>query len=89
MKVTLETAKNVLVNHIKDRFYRNAFRHVVEQALNDLDMNDFILNESDAIEVHWEYLTISFTWDMISIVNNHTNKYCDLTCPERLGECVR
>lgn len=89
MKVTLETAKNVLVNCIKDRFYRNAFRNVVERALNEADMNDIELEETEAIEVHAYGLTISFTWDMITIVNEKTNACCDLTCAEKLGSVIR
>lgn len=59
------------------------FKNYLKKALDITENNDTILEEGEVVEIQFGIVTISFTWDMISAVNNITNEYVDLTTPER------
>ena len=56
----------------------NCDSHVGKVRKNN---EDYCMGE--VIEIQDGFVTISFTWDMISAVNNLTNEYVDLTTPEK------
>lgn len=58
--------------------YRVIFAGYIHQALRDTNNKYTKLQEGEVIEVQWQDVTISFTWDMISAVNNISNDYCDI-----------
>lgn len=47
-------------------------------VLMDTENEDTILEEGEVVEVQAGNITISFTWDMITAVNNKTNNCIDL-----------
>lgn len=52
--------------------------NVLIDILQDTGNEDTILEEGEAIELQSGAITISFTWDMISAVDNRTNDFVDL-----------
>ena len=58
------------------------FKYYLKKALHNTGYGNLVLREGEVIEIQDGFVTISFTWDMISAVNNITNEYVDLTCPE-------
>lgn len=79
MDITLKKAVDLLCGDYKNT---QTFKFYLRRALRDTGTSKEVLKEGEVIEVQYGYVTISFTWDMISAVNNITNKYVDLTCPE-------
>ena len=60
-----------------------SLKYHLKRSLQNTGEQKTVLEESEVIEVQDGFVTISFTWDMISAVNNLTNKYVDLTIPEK------
>lgn len=60
----------------------STLKYYLKNSLRDTQSGDIVLEEGEVIEIQYGFVTISFTWDMISAVNNITNKYVDLTTPE-------
>lgn len=79
MKMTLK--KIVQIFCAKDRTL-STFKYFLKRSLKNTGMQDFELVEGGAIEIQDGFVTICFSWDMISAVNNITHKYCDLINPE-------
>lgn len=79
MKVTLKQAVNMLCGDYKST---STLKYYLRKSLRNTGMGNTVLYDGEVIEVQDGFVTISFTWDMISAINNLTNKYVDLTCPE-------
>lgn len=79
MDITLKKAVDLLCDDYK---HTQTFKFYLRRALRNTGTSKEVLTEGEVIEVQDGFVTISFTWDMISAVNNITNKYVDLTCPE-------
>lgn len=62
------------------------FKYYLERSLQATESCNIVLEEGEMIEIQDGFVTISFTWDMISAVNNLTNEYVDLTTPENAFE---
>ena len=58
------------------------FKYYLKQSLHNTGYGNLVLREGEVIEIQDGFVTISFTWDMTSAVNNITNKYVDLSTPE-------
>lgn len=65
-KVQLWVAATKLLNGV--------LMDMVLEVLEDTGMSSAVLTEGDNLEVTKENITMSFTWDMITIVNNDTNE---------------
>lgn len=61
-------------------------KYYLKRSLRNTGTQKLILREADAIEIQDGFVTISFTWDMISAVNNITHKSTDLCIPETAFE---
>ena len=59
------------------------FKYYLKRSLQNTRSGSIVLKEGEVIEIQDGFVTISFTWDMISAVNNLTNEYVDLTTPEK------
>ena len=57
-------------------------KYYLKRSLHNTGSGNLVLEEGEVIEIQDGFVTISFTWDMISAVNNITNKYVDLMTPE-------
>ena len=79
MEVTLKKAVKLFCENDESL---STFKYYLKNSLRKTQSGDVILKEGEIIEVQDENITITFTWDMISAVNNITNKYVDLTTPE-------
>ena len=79
MEITLKKAVDLLCGDYKNT---QTLKYYLRKSLNNTGTSKAVLKEDEVIEVQDGFVTISFTWDMISAVNNITNKYVDLTCPE-------
>ena len=79
MEITLKKAVDLLCGDYKNT---QTFKYYLRKSLNNTGTSKEVLKEDEVVEVQDGFVTISFTWDMISAVNNITNKYVDLTCPE-------
>lgn len=62
------------------------FKYFIKCSLRNTESGNIILREGDVVEIQDGVITISFTWDMISVVNNITHKYADLIYPEKIFE---
>ena len=71
MKTTLKNAVDKLCSN-------PTLWQVLHDILMDTISEDLILEEGEAVEVQTGDITISFTWDMISAVDNKTNDFVDL-----------
>lgn len=83
MKTTLKKAVNVMCGDNKDF---SLFKYYLKRSLHNTGSGNIVLEEGEVIEIQDGFVTISFTWDMISAVNNFTNKYVDLMTPENAFE---
>lgn len=83
MNITLKEAVKAFC---KGRNDLGLFAYYVKRSLTNTRNNNTILKEGEVVEIQDGFVTISFTWDMISAVNNLTNKYVDLTTPEKAFE---
>lgn len=83
MKVTLKKAVQLLCGTDKKL---NLLKYYLKCSLNNTGNGNLELEEGEVIEIQDGFVTISFTWDMISAVNNLTNKYVDLLTPENAFE---
>lgn len=61
-------------------------KYYLKRSLHNTESGNLVLREGEVIELQDGFVTISFTWDMISAVHNLTNKYIDLTTPENAFE---
>ncbi len=83
MKATLKQVVNELCgNDPKTRL----FKYYLRRSLHNTESSKLILEEIGVQEIQDGFVTISFTWDNISAVNNLTNAYVDLTCPDKAFE---
>lgn len=83
MKTTLKKAVQTFCGNDKKL---SLLKYYLERTLYNTRSGNLILEEGEVIEIQDGFVTISFTWDMISAVNNLTNKYVDLTTPENAFE---
>lgn len=79
MEITLKKAVDLLCGDYKNT---QTLKYYLRKSLNNTGTSKEVLKEDEVVEVQDGFVTISFTWDMISAVNNITNKYVDLTCPQ-------
>lgn len=79
MKTTLKKAVRELCGNDEKL---SLFKCYLEMSLYNTGSGNVILREEEVVEIQDGLVTISFTWDMISAVNNLTNEYVDLTTPE-------
>ena len=79
MKVTLKEAVEKFCTN-EEKY--GLLRYYLENALKCDKNADLVLEEGEVIEIQDGFVTICFTWDMISAVNNITDEYVDLTTPE-------
>lgn len=76
MKRQLKTVVNKLTQNNENKKY---LRYYLLQILYSRSNEKLWLIEGEAIEITYNDITVSFTWDMISAVNGKTNKWLDLT----------
>lgn len=74
--------KDAVKKFFADNKKYNLFEYYLESSLRNTESGDLVLEEGEVIEIQDGFVTICFTWDMISAVNNITNEYVDLTTPE-------
>lgn len=79
MKVTLKKAVQLLCS---DKEELKLLKYYLKRSLQNTGTQNIELEEGEVIEIQDGLVTISFTWDMISAVNNLTNKYVDLLTPQ-------
>lgn len=72
-KCTLKKAVKVLCQNNK------ALAYHLKQFLRESLHGDDILVEGEVVEVTYNNITVSFTWDYITCVDNLTNNVCHLT----------
>ena len=70
--------KTTLVNAVDKLCDNPTLWQALRDILMDTNNEDAILEEGQAVEVQVGVITISFTWDMITVVNNKTNDCIDL-----------
>lgn len=75
MEITLKQAVNKLLGNDKKL---SAFKYYLKNSLRNTENNNTILKEGEVIEIQDGFVTIVFTWDNISAINNITHKYVDL-----------
>ena len=63
--------------------------NILIDILQDLEQEDTILEEGDAVEIQYRDITISFTWEMITAVDNRTNEFVDLITIKTDEEVVK
>lgn len=73
MKTTLYKAVTMLSKN------NSALQKELYDILDYTDTENIILEEGGVVEIQVGEITISFTWDMITAVNNITNDFIDLT----------
>lgn len=83
MKTTLKKAVQLLCSNNEKL---SLFKYYLKRSLHNTESGNIVLEEGEVIEIQDGFVTISFTWDMISAVNNITNKYVDLMTPENAFE---
>ena len=64
----------------------STFKYYLKRSLKNTGSQDLELVEGEVIEIQDGFVTICFSWDMISAVNNITHKYCDIINPESAFE---
>ena len=79
MNTTLKKAVQVFCGNDKKL---SLLKYYLKRSLHNTGSGNLVLEEGEVIEIQDGFVTISFTWDMISAVNNLTNKYVDFTTPE-------
>lgn len=79
MNITLKKAVNLFCGDDKSL---SLFKYYIKRSLHNTGSGNLVLEEGEVIEIQDGFVTISFTWEMISAVNNITNKYVDLITPE-------
>lgn len=79
MEITLKKAVQAFC---KDDEKLRLLKYYLKRSLHNTGSGNLVLREGEVIEIQDGFVTISFTWDMISAVNNLTNKYVDLMTPE-------
>lgn len=79
MKTTL---KKAVQKFCGDDEKLKLLKYYLKRSLHNTGSGNLVLEEGEVIEIQDGFVTISFTWDMISAVNNLTNKYVDLMTPE-------
>lgn len=72
-KCSLKKAVEVLCQNNK------ALAYHLKQFLRESLHGDDILTEGEVLEITYNYITVSFTWDYITCVDNLTNNVCHLT----------
>ena len=70
--------RTTLVNAVDSLCSNPTLWQALRDILMDTNNEDAILEEGQAVEVQAGDITISFTWDMITAVNNKTNDCIDL-----------
>ena len=70
--------KTTLINAVDKMCKNPTLWQVLRDILMDTDSEDIILEETEVVELQVGDITISFTWDMITAVNNKTNRCIDL-----------
>lgn len=83
MNTTLKKAVQVFCGNDKKL---SLLKYYLKMSLHNTGSGNLVLEEGEVIEIQDGFVTISFTWDMISAVNNLTNKYVDLITPENASE---
>ena len=83
MNITLKKAVHTFCGNDKKL---SLLKYYLKRSLHNTGSDNLVLEEGEVIEIQDGFVTISFTWDMISAVNNLTNKYVDLTIPENAFE---
>jgi hypothetical protein len=83
MKVQLKTAVKKMVD-------KNAreLRYYLLALLKESDNERIWLREGEVVEITYKDITVSFTWEMISVVNCKTNKYIDLISIKNVDEVI-
>lgn len=79
MEITLKKSVDLLCGNKKEL---KTLKYYLKRSLQNTKSQNIILREGEVIEIQDGFVTISFTWDMISAVNNITNKYVDLLSPQ-------
>lgn len=79
MEITLKKAVQTFCG---DDEKLRLLKYYLKRSLHNTGSGNLVLREGEVIEIQDGFVTISFTWDMISAVNNITNKYVDLITPE-------
>lgn len=83
MKTTLKKAVDVFCG--KDKKL-STFKYYLKRSLKNTGYQNLELIEGEVVEIQDGFVTICFTWDTISAVNNITHKYCSITNPENAFE---
>ena len=79
MEITLKKAVQTFCGNDKKL---SMFKYYLKRSLHNTVYGNLVLREGEVVEIQDGVVTISFTWEMISAVNNLTGKYVDLITPE-------
>lgn len=80
MEVTLKEAVNMFCGNYK---VFKVFKYYLLRLLKASETEDIVLREGETVEITFDLVTVCFTWEMISAVNNITHEYVDLLTPEK------
>ena len=83
MEVTLKKAVHLMCGNDKRL---SLFKYYLKRSLRNVGCGNLVLREGEIVEFQDGFVSIVFTWDMISAVNNLTNEYVDLINPEKAFE---
>ena len=78
MRISLKKAVDKLFESVPNA---ETFKYFVKRTLQQRGYGRVMLEEGQVIEIQDGFVTVVFTWDMISAVNNLTNEYVDLLSP--------
>lgn len=76
------TLKKAVQTFCGDNKKLSLLKYYLKRSLQNTRSGNIVLKEGEVVEIQDGFVTVSFTWDMISAVNNITNEYVDLTTPE-------
>lgn len=79
MKITLKKLVNELLGNKKEL---QTYKYYLKRTLQYNNYQNIVLYKGEVVEVQDGVVTISFSWDNISAVNNLTNLYVDIHMPD-------
>ena len=76
------TLKKAVQTFCGDNKKLSLLKYYLKRSLQNTRSGNIVLEEGEVVEIQDGFVTICFTWDMISAVNNITHEYVDLTTSE-------
>lgn len=78
MKVTLHQATKLMLKDIPKSREKIFFRNIIKGVISVSGNNRTYLREGQIVEISAYGITVSFSWEMISVVFEGTNQYVDI-----------